>query len=671
MYIVHYGSKDEPGYELEQSDDLVVVRTYSRESITRSIGSVATPLSAELQDGKLIAAYPEAGVEVYRVSVGYGSRSLDERKMALRNSPDVRFAGGVLIDPKSKEPILYTENLFLKFKDKINPADCEGTIRAAGLTIKDRLSYATNAYFVGTPEGTGKRIFEIANQFLGREDVEYCHPELIRPVARKAIYQQQWHLKKTIINGTLIDANANVEAAHQITQGEGITIAVIDDGVDIDHPEFNGTGKIFAPRDVTLRTSDPRPKFTSGDKDNHGTACAGVACANGTHGASGVAPQARLMPIRLTSGMGSQMEANAFVWAANNGADVISCSWGPPDGEWWNPNDPQHAAVAILPASTRLAIDYAITNGRGGKGCVLLFAAGNGNELVGNDGYASYEKVIAVAACNDRSRRSVYSDYGDAIWCAFPSNDFGFPGFNHSDPLTPGIWTTDRSGSRGYNPGYVGQGDVAGYYTNHFGGTSSSCPGAAGVVALVLAVNPLLKWYEVKEILKQACDKIDPQGGNYNLSGHSPKYGYGRLNARTAVDLAKPKTVNGVTITRSFNAPIRDLQTVSFSIEVTEITPVESVTFAIDLTHTWVSDLIIKLLPPVNLGVFSIVLHNQEGGPGKKINKVYDNATTPELGKLSGKICNGLWTLLIQDTATRDTGTLVSCSIGLVFSSGR
>jgi len=83
--------------------------------------------------------------------------------------------------------------------------------------------------------------------------VEYCHPELIRPRARKTIFPQQWHLKKTTINGVTVDAHANVEAAHQVTRGEGVTIAVID----TDHPEFASAGKIVAPRDATLRNEAP------------------------------------------------------------------------------------------------------------------------------------------------------------------------------------------------------------------------------------------------------------------------------------------------------------------------------------------------------------------------------------------------------------------------------
>ena len=206
------------------------------------------------------------------------------------------------------------------------------------------------------------------------------------------------------------------------------------------------------------------------------------------------------MPIRLASGLGSQREAEAFKWAADNGADVISCSWGPQDGRWWDQTDPRHAQVVPLPASARLAIDHVTANGRGGKGCVVLFAAGNGNESVDNDGYASYAKVIAVAACNDRGRRSVYSDFGNAVWCAFPSSDFGHAPFNQPDPLTPGIWTTDRHGGAGYNVGQAADGDAAGDYTNSFGGTSSACPGAAGVAALVLSVNPALTSQGVRDV---------------------------------------------------------------------------------------------------------------------------------------------------------------------------
>jgi len=109
-------------------------------------------------------------------------------------------------------------------------------------------------------------------------------------------------------------------------------------------------------------------------------------------------------------------------------------------------------------------------------------------------------------------------------------------------------------------------------------------------------------------LLKRACDRIDPQGGNYDAAGHSPKYGFGRLNARTAVELAKPQPQNAITISRRFDAPIPDLQTVSFALDVPDNTPVERLTVTVDLKHTFIGDLIITLKPPVSTGVAAIVL---------------------------------------------------------------
>jgi hypothetical protein len=277
-----------------------------------------------------------------------------------------------------------------------------------------------------------------------------------------------------------------------------------------------------------MNIPDPSPKFQD---DNHGTACAGIACAAGLQdGASGTAPEANLLPIRLRSGLGSMAEANAFVWAADHGADVISCSWGPTDGQWWNPDDPTHRRHTPLPDSTRLAMEYALKKGRNGKGCVILFAAGNGNEDTANDGYAGFPDVIAVAACNDTGRRSVYSDYGKNIWASFPSGDFGWKPFQHPAPISEGLRTTDRISSEGYEPGN---------YVNSFGGTSGACPGMAGVTALMLAVNPDLTPPEVKDLIRQSCTRIDEHGGEYDERGHSIWYGYGRINAGLAVENAR------------------------------------------------------------------------------------------------------------------------------------
>lgn len=664
MPKVFYGRRGEQGFDLEQSNDLLAVRTRSGFPITRTGVPVPTPESTVLEDANLVVAYPEAGVEVYRVPVTASAPSIDDRKRALRGASDVRFAGGVLVDPVTQEPVLYTENLFVKFAETTDPEDCLRILHTTGLTVKNEVTYATNAYFVAAREGSGQAVFEIAEQLLRDDAVEYCHPELIRLRVPKAILPNQWHLKKTQINGIWVDAHVQADAAHELSRGAGVVIAVIDDGVDVDHPEFGTSSKVVAPRDATLRNNDSRPK-TFGD--NHGTPCAGVACASGVHGASGVAPDARLMPIRLSSAMGSQREAEAFQWAADHGADIISCSWGPPDGQWWNPDDPRHNHAYPLPTNTRLAMDYAANVGRGGRGCVILFAAGNGNESVDLDGYASYEKVIAVAACNDRGTRSVYSDFGKAVWCCFPSSDFAYAPFDHPAPLTSGIWTTDRRGDLGLNPGNLARGDAAGYYVRDFGGTSSSCPGVAGVVALVLAVNPNLKWHEVRDLLRSACERIDPQGGGYDATGHSPRYGYGRINARRAVELAQPQPKSEISIRRVFDAPIPDLQTVSFSLEISDPTPVEELSVFVDIKHTYIGDLILTLHPPTSLGIPRIILQQRQGGATRDLKRSYDSSEVAGLGQLTGRNCQGTWTLTIQDAAAWDSGTLHVFGLDLTF----
>jgi hypothetical protein len=118
-----------------------------------------------------------------------------------------------------------------------------------------------------------------------------------------------------------------------------------------------------------------------------------------------------------------------------------------------------------LPDSTRFAIEHAVIKVAVAKG---VRAAGNGNESVDNDGYASNLQAIAVAACNDVGKRSSTAIKAKRSGAPFPA----------PPTPTPGIWTTDLSGRRGYNDGKLTKGDVAGNYTNSFRHIEAA-PGAA------------------------------------------------------------------------------------------------------------------------------------------------------------------------------------------------
>ncbi|MCS6929840.1 MAG: S8 family serine peptidase [Saprospiraceae bacterium] len=527
MYEVRFGGKKGKKSQilrLEVSPDLLVVRTKDNKQLEEA------PLRREsrevLDATEEVIAFPEAGVSVRRVQDDEDPvAKRDEMRTVLKQDESLRFAGRVLQEVESGNIVLYTENFFVKFHDDVSPERCQALLNKYSLTVKSQLPFAPNAYFVRAAEGTGTKVFELAEQLLAEKEVEYCHPELVQERRFKGAHPLQWHLVEATINGRVVKQHVDIEAAWKHTRGKGITIAIIDDGVDVAHPEF--VGRIVHPYDATLNSLDGSPKSPD---DKHGTACAGVACAAGLPGgASGTAPEANLMPIRLRSGLGSMAEANAFTWAADHGADVISCSWGPSDGDWWNPMDPLHNRVTPLPDSTRLAMEYALTKGRNGKGCVILFAAGNGNESADNDGYVSFPPIITVSACNDTGKRCVYSDFGKCVWVCFPSADYGWRAFRHPAPLTEGLRTTDRQGGEGYaTEGYV----------NSFGGTSAACPGMAGIVALMLAVNPQLTPSEVKELIRRSCVRIDEAGGEYDARGHSIYYGYGRIHAGLAVENA-------------------------------------------------------------------------------------------------------------------------------------
>lgn len=502
MFTYQYGGKSSAPQKLKYSKDKLVARTIA--GIDSLDDAVKSEKARELlEQFQVLEDYSLPDVNVFMLenkAPAENRSSIQNRARAsLSEEDNLRFAGRVLVEVETGEPVIYTENLFVKFKDSLTSSACKRILKGHDLTLKDyQPEYAKNAYFVAA-DGRGAEVFHIASELLKRDDVEAAHPELIRRrvnrTPRAVPSNEQWHLGNDQIHLDTVWNDHNI-------RGEGTIIAIIDDGVEVTHDEFNSDGKVVAPRDVLFNNSRAVPGSL---REFHGTNCAGIACATGIK-APGVAPAAKLMPIRLPPGSGSMHEAAAFFWASQNGADVISCSWGPPDGL---------GLISPLPDSTRLAIDYAIKHGRDGKGCVIVWAAGNGSESVDDDGYASYEPVIAVSAYNNQSVLSSYSDYGRAIWCTFPGGD------NQPKNKAHGLYTTTLKNQ----------------YTNVFWGTSAACPGIAGIAALILSANPELSHKDIKEILRLTAVKIDDKGGAY-VNGHSPKYGYGRPDALAAVELA-------------------------------------------------------------------------------------------------------------------------------------
>jgi hypothetical protein len=212
MVTYRYGGAQGRRHTLTLNEELLVVRTHSR----RPVHAVMQSQSAHqaLHDLEPVLRFHYAGVDVFRYRPKARMASTRRAiRTALSKEKDTKFAGRVLAHPVSKRPVLYTENLFVKFEDDAAASLCRKVLKEFGLHIKQELEYCRNGYFVDATEGTGRKVFSIADRVLKHDRVELCHPELVQRRRWKAAAAEQWHLKKTTISGRLYDAHASVEAA--------------------------------------------------------------------------------------------------------------------------------------------------------------------------------------------------------------------------------------------------------------------------------------------------------------------------------------------------------------------------------------------------------------------------------------------------------------------------
>ncbi len=520
MRSVIYQKHQQGTYHLEESRDLLVIRTKRPGDPLAYLGRHRTtrPLLHHLEH---FDAFPESSVYLFKCVGDPDTQALRQYikdEINKVGDPTIAYAGTVFCYADSGIYQIYTGNLFVKFADTCRTDHTLRLLRRHDLDLKQRLGFAHNAYFVEPVSNLGRNIFDKALDLHRLAEVESCHPELV--VRRKTVWDrvEADPIMASHAQPDWVKMKIRLYEAWQQTQGEGVRICVIDDGLDFEHPAFRRPGKIVAYRDMLDKGNQRRPEHLFREK--HGTACAGIACSEDTR-ALGVAPQANLIPIR-SLGLGSVLEAEAFYWAVAQGTDIISCSWGPPDGDFTN--DHRRGTVFPIPDHTNLAIQYAATQGRGGRGCLIFFAAGNGNECVVNDGYASHPNVLAIGASNQQDEKAVYGDYGNPLFCCFPSGDF--------QEIAPDEWrqqngvlVADRLGEAGYDPGDI---------YPLFSGTSASCPGMAGVAALALSLQPNLMAKDLITILQQSCKPLGaPEARAPN--GYHPLFGYGLIQADQVV----------------------------------------------------------------------------------------------------------------------------------------
>ncbi len=440
--------------------------------------------------------------------------NLNKKLDDMRASKEIDSGTHVYYINGSKKPVVPTGSIYIAFHPGITEQRQNEILAQSHLEIKQRRSPEK---LVARVTAESLNPLKCAALLQTYYEVKSAEPDLDAevehyyedPTAR--YWGQMWHL---INVGTIPDsptiqitpgADAKVKEAWELLDGYGnpnIVVAIIDNGMDIHHPDLRN--KIVKPYDCW----DNSPNVRMGDPTyTHGTPCASVAIAPANGGMVGAAPVARFMPVSGTS-YSIEGTETMFNYVMNNGADVVSCSWGTVDPNFQLNQDKIDA------------ITKAARHGRNGKGCVICFAAGN--EGVSNvNFYATVPDVICVAASTSEDEHPDYSNLGMEVTISSPSNGGFYPIF-----AARASW--DKTGS------YYGDDIDRGPLYQHFGGTSSATPLAAGICALMLSANPELTAGEVKQILIKTADKIGPPG-EYDRRGHSIRFGYGRINAAKAV----------------------------------------------------------------------------------------------------------------------------------------
>jgi thermitase len=372
----------------------------------------------------------------------------------------------------------------------------ERVLAEDGLKIIHRLSFAPHLYTVQLPSGRSLPETIEALQAKTHRYV-FAEPNMLERISgRQApndpLFGVQWQH----------DDNHGLHslAAWDIANGEGVRIAIIDEGMKVNHDDLKdgivggGYFDYIPPGAGTATFIRFHPDMTDFPPSGHGTACMGMAGSrqNNGNGGSGIAPKSELLAIACTSDLTGTQEtlARSIEYALNpqqvdpggitRGADVISCSL-----------DTFYHLTSVL----RLAIESA-ANGRYGLGVPIFWAVNNRNVALSLDPVCSLPGVIAVGKSNED---------GYVFRCARGEKlEFLAPGVN---VIGPALWTDN----------------------DDWTGTSFATPLAAGVAALVLQKHPEWTAAQVLQRLRNTCDMpLHPANQN-------DRYGHGRINAYRAV----------------------------------------------------------------------------------------------------------------------------------------
>lgn len=485
------------------------------------------------------------------------------------------------------------------------------------------------------------------------------------------LFGNQWHLLNTGQNGAVPGVDINVTRVWDEFTGRGVKVGIWDDGIQYTHPD------LVANYDTGLHiliNGVPHDPFPASPDSEHGTAVAGlIAAANNGIGGVGVAFGATIAGVDMFFDLPTDEEYYESFTRLNT-FDITNHSWGYTKAFDNNILDPDSAAFFV-------GWKDSVITGRGGLGTINVTSAGN-NRLQGRDANDSSKnamiETIVVAAVSHDGYVSRYSTPGASVLIGSTSN--GAAG--------AGIWTTDITGSLGYNDGSNQPLLADADYTSLFGGTSAASPIAAGVVALMLEANPDLGWRDVQTILAATARHTGSAIGEaptgtelyaWSVNGartwngggmhFSNDYGFGLIDALAAVRLAQSwklqstsanwKQEVAATWAGDMVIPDDNIAGVSFDLVVTEDMALEHV----ELKLTWqtgtafTGDYLITLTSPD--GTTSYLSRPKNDGYSATWSWVFMS------NQFRGETSVGTWTVHIADRWLMEESSIIGAELTL------
>ncbi len=440
----------------------------------------------------------------------------------------------------SDSAFLLGQCICVGFRAEVSPAQIDSINAAHGVDMGYAVEYMGNVYVLRNTRASGLRALDVANLYYNLDATLFSHPLFnARPIqCGYTLYDRyagsQDHLKKVIGQFN----NSSVWDFSGLT--DSITVALVDDGL-VPHEDLPAS-RILSGWNFADGANNVTPMPTRA----HGMGCAGIIGASHTTsikdasdsstGVFSLAPHTRFMPVNIWSadtmhypGYASiESVASAFSYAWKHGADLISCSWGYYEYEYY---------LDII----SFALDSASHYGRNGLGCPVVFSTGNFSQFDWYHGYVLYPSnlpsTFAVGAVRLDDYRWGYSQFGVALDLVAPSGQAGF--------CEEGFWTLDQMDSLGFNPAHTYSSSCSATdivwecgssnnvnYDCRFGGTSAAAPIVSGTAALLLSYDNTLTGREVYDILRHSAVN-DLDWGTIDVP--NIEYGYGRVDAFRAI----------------------------------------------------------------------------------------------------------------------------------------